>query len=356
MRIMKYITTAIFLIVSLVLFSQPKIEFKNTTHDYGDIKEDGGLAEVDFIFTNTGNQPLIINNVRATCGCTTPDWTRDPVLPGKSGKINVGYNPKNRPGAFSKNVNIYSNTQPGVTVLTIKGNVSPREKTIEELFPRVMGPVRLRSNYANIGSILNTQSKSQELEYINTSEIPVKIEATRVPSHITISLEPETVNPGDKGLIMVNYDATKKETYGQVTDRAYLKINNESHNNYSIGISTFINEDFSKLTSEELEKAPKSSFSSKVFDFGSIKEGEKVSYIFKLSNEGKSDLIIRNVKASCGCTAIKHENIVKPNQTIDLKVEFNSSGKRNRQNKSITVITNDPKNPTTVLRVMGTVN
>ncbi|MBN2261438.1 MAG: DUF1573 domain-containing protein [Prolixibacteraceae bacterium] len=353
---MKYIATAIFLIASLVLFSQPKIDFKNTTHDYGDIKEDGGMAETEFVFTNTGNQPLIINNVRATCGCTTPDWTRDPVLPGKTGKIKVGYNPKNRPGAFSKNVNIYSNTQPGVTVLTIRGNVSPREKTIEELYPRVMGPVRLKSNYANIGSIMNTQSKSQELEYINTSETPVKIEATRVPSHITVSFEPETVKPGDKGKILVNYDATKKEAYGQITDRAYLKINDESHNNYSIGISTFINEDFSKLSAEELEKAPKASFDSKVFDFGTLKEGEKVTNVFKLTNEGKSDLIIRNVKASCGCTAVKHENVVKPGQTIDLTVEFNSRNKRNRQNKSITVITNDPKNSTTVLRVMGTVN
>lgn len=353
---MRYSLLAILLIATLGLFAQPKIDFKNTTHDYGDIKEDGGMAESEFVFTNTGNQPLIINNVRATCGCTTPDWTREPILPGKTGSIKVGYNPKNRPGAFSKNVNIYSNSQPGVTVLTIKGNVSPREKTMEEVYPRVMGPLRWKSNFVSIGSVLNTEKKSQELEFINTSDAPVKIESSRVPEHIGLAFEPQTVKPGGTGKIVVNYDASKNHAYGAVTDRVYLKINNESHNTYSIGISTIINEDFSKLSPQELENAPKAEFSSTVFDFGTIKEGERTKNVFKLSNKGKSDLIIRNVKAACGCTAVKHENVVKPGQTIDLAVEFNSSGKRNRQNKSITVVTNDPKNPTTVLRVMGTVS
>lgn len=100
----------------------PKIEFANTTHDYGDIKK-GGDGNCEFTFTNTGNEPLILSNVRASCGCTTPSWTKAPVMPGKTGTIKVRYNTNNI-GGFSKRVTVNSNsvTTPTVT-LTIKGTV-----------------------------------------------------------------------------------------------------------------------------------------------------------------------------------------------------------------------------------------
>lgn len=100
----------------------PKIEFTNTTHDYGEIKK-GGDGNCEFTFTNVGNEPLILSNVRASCGCTTPSWTKAPVMPGKTGTIKVRYNTNNI-GGFSKRVTVNSNstTTPTVT-LTIKGTV-----------------------------------------------------------------------------------------------------------------------------------------------------------------------------------------------------------------------------------------
>ena len=100
----------------------PKIEFANTTHDYGEIKK-GGDGNCEFTFTNTGNEPLILSNVRASCGCTTPSWTKEPVMPGRTGVIKVRYNTNNI-GGFSKRVTVNSNsvTTPTVT-LTIKGTV-----------------------------------------------------------------------------------------------------------------------------------------------------------------------------------------------------------------------------------------
>lgn len=353
---MKYLFSLLFLFTTaLYINAQPHIKFMTTEHDFGTIKEDGGLATTVFEFANAGNQPLILNNVKATCGCTTPEWTKDPVAPGAKGTIKVTYNPKNRPGAFSKSVNVYTNTQPSVTVLNIKGKVEPREKTVEELFPRVMGPLRLKSNYLSMGSMVNTETKTGELNVMNTSDSPVTLGVYRSPAHIGVKFEPAVIEPGKKGKILIDYDAAKKNAYGYTSDRVYLTINGEKQNTYSIGVSVAIQEDFSKLTSEEIANAPVTSFNEKVFDFGKITQGDKVNHVFKLTNNGKRDLILRNVKTSCGCTAVKHADVVKPGETIDLEVVFNSRGKRSRQNKSITVITNDPKNPTTQLRLMGTV-
>lgn len=353
---MRYLVTlALFIIYAAIAFAQPQIRFENKQHDFGSIKEDGGPATTVFEFTNTGNQPLIVNNVKATCGCTTPSWTKDPIAPNQKGAITVTYDPKSRVGAFSKNVNVYSNTQPSVNIITIKGKVEEREKTIDELYPRVMGPIRLKSNYISFGSMVNTQTKVESIELINTSDQPAKLGLYRSPEHIGVKLVPEIVEPGKTGKIDITYDALKKNAFGYINERIYLTINGEKLNTYSIGVSVTLNEDFSGLSAEELSNAPVTSFDEKVHDFGNITLGEKVTHVYKLSNNGKRDLLIRNVKPSCGCTAVKHSNNVRPGETIDLVVEFNSKGKRGRQNKTITVITNDPKNPSTLLRLMGNV-
>ncbi|MGF7140809.1 DUF1573 domain-containing protein [Roseimarinus sediminis] len=352
---MKHILTIVLLFSVSLLWAQPKMEFDKTVHDYGSIKEDGGIAEAVFTFTNAGNQPLVLNNVRASCGCTTPQWTKEPVLPGKTGEIKVGYNPKNRPGPFSKTVNVYANTQPSVVVLNIKGKVEPREKTLEEKYPRVMGPLRWKTNYLSMGSMYVDEVKSGVLDFVNTSDQPASFGVYRAPEHISVEFEPSVVQPGSEGKMKITYDANKKNAYGYVSDRVYLLINDQKENTYSVGVSVTLNENFSKLSANDLAKAPVAVFDNKVFDFGTITQGETVSHEFKLTNKGESDLLIRNVRASCGCTAVKNESLVKPGQTIALTVDFNSRGKRSRQNKSVTITTNDPKNPTTILRVMGTV-
>jgi hypothetical protein len=336
--------------------AQPTIKFDQSTHDFKTIKEDDGVAETTFKVTNDGDQPLIINNVRTTCGCTSPEWTREPIAPGKTGFVKVGYNPRNRPGAFSQRITVYSNTQPAVSNLTITGTVTPRERTVEERFPRVMGPVRWASNFASMGTITNKESKTEELSYINTSDKAVKIDIYRSTANVSFKFEPETVEPGKEGKMFITYDASKKDVYGLSTDRAYLTINGERESSYSIQISANIQEDFSSLTEEELKNAPVAAFEETVFDFGTIKQGEKIKHDFVLKNNGKSDLIIRRVRTSCGCTAVKHSDVIKPGESTKLSVEFNSRGKRSRQNQAVTVITNDPKTPSTVLRVMGVVD
>jgi len=350
------ITLAGFLFFVLILSAQPKMEFKSVEFDFGTIKEDKGLATTEFEFKNTGNQPLILNNVKATCGCTTPEWTKDPIAPGKSGAIKVSYNPQNRPGAFTKNVNVFSNSEPSVVVLTIKGTVEQKELTLEEQYPREMAGLRWKSNYLSLGNMTNTEEKTDVIEFYNSSDKEVTLNTYRVPGHITITFEPKVIAAGKFGKMSVKYDAKGRNAYGYVSDRIYLEIDGKNDNNYSVGVSVTINEDFSKLTEAEKANAPVAVIDNNIFDFGNINEGDFVKHDFKLTNNGKTDLLIRNVKASCGCTAVKNENIVKPGQSTDLKVEFNSKGKKGRQNKSVTIITNDPVNSTIVLRIMGNVN
>ena len=97
------------------------ISFTETVHDYGTI-EQGSDGSYEFKFINDGKSPLILNNVRSSCGCTVPSWTKEPVQPGKEGTIKVKYNTAIA-GSFNKSVTVNSNAKNSSVVLQIKGNV-----------------------------------------------------------------------------------------------------------------------------------------------------------------------------------------------------------------------------------------
>jgi len=108
--------------------SGPKIVFEDESHSFGTIKE-GLVAEYTFKFKNTGTEPLILKDVRPSCGCTSPEWSKEPVLPGKTGIIVVKFNSAGRPGKFNKSITITSNIPDQSAVLFISGTVTPSTDT-----------------------------------------------------------------------------------------------------------------------------------------------------------------------------------------------------------------------------------
>ncbi|BDD05439.1 DUF1573 domain-containing protein [Aureibacter tunicatorum] len=101
----------------------PRFNFEEDIYDFGTV-DAGDIVEHVFKFTNTGKEPLIIQNASASCGCTVPEYSKEPIAPGADGKITVKFNSKNRRGVQSKTVTITANTVPKVTKLKIKGEVN----------------------------------------------------------------------------------------------------------------------------------------------------------------------------------------------------------------------------------------
>lgn len=117
----------LFLLVSVLTMAQkPVAKFTETNFDFGTFKEQVGKVSHTFEFTNTGNAPLILTNVQASCGCTTPEWSKKPVAPGQKGKVVVTYNAKGRPGPFTKTITVTNNSDESKILLNIKGEVEPK--------------------------------------------------------------------------------------------------------------------------------------------------------------------------------------------------------------------------------------
>lgn len=120
----------------------PQIEFDKETHDYGTIYVNGD-GNCVFTFKNIGTEPLVLSNVRAGCGCTVPEWPREPVLPGNSAQIKVRYTTLNRPHTINKTIVVTSNSVTKSTiVLRIKGEVveAPSQASPEKVQSQLSSP------------------------------------------------------------------------------------------------------------------------------------------------------------------------------------------------------------------------
>ena len=148
----------ILLLASSSLFAQKlkSLTFEEPSHDFGSIKEVDGLAEFDFLFKNTGTEPVKILNVNASCGCTTPAWTKEEVAPGGEGFIRVSYNPLNRPGPFHKTLTVTtSSAQNNTIILRINGQVEPKPRKVEDDLPTLIGGIRVKYRAFNMGKVFN---------------------------------------------------------------------------------------------------------------------------------------------------------------------------------------------------------
>lgn len=133
---MKKLLVSLLVLLSMTLLTNaqevsengPEIEFEKTTHQFGEIPFKGN-GVYEFVFKNTGNEPLILSQPKSSCGCTVPEWPKKPILPGETDVIKVTYKYTDRPGSFSKYVTIFSNAKVNnVVKLYIKGKVLEEQK------------------------------------------------------------------------------------------------------------------------------------------------------------------------------------------------------------------------------------
>jgi len=357
-----FVTISIAMIFAYNAISQqaaPVITFEKTEHDFGIISEEMGKAVHRFEFTNSGATPLLINGVKSTCGCTTSDYTKQPVATGEKGYIEAVYHTSSRPGPFNKSIQVQTNdpAKPNIS-LTVKGNVTGKDKTVEQEFPRTIGQIRLQNNQISFINLKNSGSETREIPIMNSDKQPAMLEFENIPNYLTVEVNPNPVPAGEKATIKATADGTKINDIGTITDgRMSMKINGENIANNTIVVRTTVKEDFSQLTEKELAKAPKIKFTNTEHNFGTVKQGEKVVYAFTFKNEGKSPLVIRKVKTGCGCVITEQPNEdIKPGKNGTIKITFDSKGRKGKSTQHIDVYCNDPLTPEIKLKIEGNVD
>ncbi len=358
------------LFVANVTFAQntatPSVKFEKIVHDFGTVKEDGGSVQYDFEYTNITKAPIKLSGVQASCGCTTPKWSKEPVAAGKKGVITAAYDPNGRVGGIDKTITVTVEGQTTPIVLTIKGNVLAKVKSIKDYYPSENGSLRFSAYNFYFEKVLHDGQVTQKMTIFNQSDKKITLnvaETQRIlPAHIQFKTDQNFINAKDSIKVQVTFDASKQKEWDYVfytlqlfTDDIALDKEGKSTANKNLYVNGKVVENFGNLTNET--KLPMAKFDRTSHNFGNVSQNPDNKTSFKLTNNGQSDLIIRQSKASCGCTLGQMtKNILKPGETTDFNVTFSTIGKpAGVQNQTLTVITNDPANPRTELRIEANV-
>jgi hypothetical protein len=346
---MNRLLVLILFISSTHVFAQQAkpIQIREELFDFGSVKEDGGAVIHEFVFTNTSTRPIKILTVQASCGCTTPDWSKETVAPGKTGFVQASYNPKGRPGYFNKTLTVTTDYEANPIVLQIKGNVSTEGVGSEAEFQSANGNLKFKTGAFNMGKVyLKDEATVRDFQFLNSGKIAVTVSNVIAPEYIKAEISPRTIPAGGKGNLKVVYNGKKKNLYGFQSDNLEIHTDDEENPVKSFSVYATLEDYFGDLRPEDKTRAPRLQLGSSSIDFGRIGPNSTMVRQLTVSNPGRKDLAIKSVQGNCSCISTSIEKTtLKPGESTIVKVAFNSSGRKGTQTKAVTIYSNDPNNP-----------
>lgn len=337
------------------------IRFDRKVHDFGDVLIAEGPVSCIFTFTNIGQAPLVIHNVISSCGCTTPEWTREPVKPGATGTIQATFSNDQGPYPFDKTLTVYvgvgSSSLDRPVLLRLRGVSHEQKKDLDELFTTHIGNLGLRKTEVSIGYIDQGVVKSDQMQVANLSKGELAVETVVTPG-LTITVTPNpiparsmarltyTVNPAEMG----------RTAWGRQQYDATFRLNGRNYPD-KLSVSGVIKDNFEKLSKEDIERAGIPVVDRSYFEFGEVKKGATVNATYSIRNKGKNPLTIHHIDGRGDAPAVqtKLPLTIKPGGKAEVKVKLDT-GALDYQGEVIevlTVITDAPSKPILNLFITG---
>ena len=340
-------TLCMTLFAAVMMGQQPVITFEKTEHDFGKINEADGRVSTVFEFKNEGMAPLVLSNVRASCGCTTPTWTKEPIEPGQTGSITVTYNPNGRPGRFQKTVTITSNATEPTKRVYIKGEVIPKQAKPVNQFKVAVGDLSMKTLTLDLGQVKKGENKNGELEYTNLTKEDHKVElaTNSADSYLINQVTLPTVKANEVGKFIFALDTKATKLYGPVEVYAYVVVDGKRNISeaYKLTIKANIVEDFSNLSIEDKQQAPIIEVENE-YNIGKIAAGKVLKYVLPVKNIGVKPLEIRRVYSLDKALTCKQPKAIKSGKKGAVTVDINTKGmKPGNYTREVIVISNDYK-------------
>lgn len=353
--------TLILLMSATISFAQvaKPLQFREETYDFGMIQEQNGPVMHEFSFINNSSRHIKIVGVQASCGCTTPDWSKDPVAPGKTGFIQASYNPAGRPGYFNKSLTVTTDFDNNPVILQIKGQVAVEGESANIQFQSANGSWKLKSGSFNMGKVyIKDEFTVRDFQVLNDGKKAVTYSGKYVgPAYIKVDVNPLTLQPGEKGNIKVSYNGKMKGQYGFQSDNIELFTDDEDGSVKTFSVYASLEDEFPQLSADQLAKAPQLRVQVSSLDFGKLKPNTASTRQIQFYNTGKQELSIKSLQGNCSCVSASAEKTsVKPGESSVITVSLNPYDRKGSMQKSLTIYSNDPQNPVQRITFSGYVD
>ena len=329
---------------------EPVFSCDEMMHDFGRVRETNGYAVHEFFVKNTGTAPLIISHVLTTCGCAQPEWSRNPIEPGKEGFVIVSYDMVNRPGPFLKNITAYTNERTLRHIFTIKGDVIPKPQTLNVLFKDTIGVVQMEQAAFDFNAVRLNESQSFEIWIQNFGEEDLTLTVSNVPEYLTVTV-PDYLesNFPDRMVVEINSSGVSENLKGRQLAQLSWITESKSGEKTSKTIPVSVNfiDDFRRMTPVERTNSPSLQISTKLLDYGKLKK-KRVSKELSITNTGKSSLRLHSISVDdakvAEITGIKKQEL-QPEETLKLKIFVNPKDFINTFSTDLYIVSNDPQSP-----------
>lgn len=346
---------------SLASHAQEKIgnalEMDKMVHNFGDILVGSGPVSCTFTVKNVGDKPAVIYNVTTTCGCTDVEWTREPLMPGKTGKISVTYSNDEGAYPFDKSLTVYFSDIKKPVILKIRGVSVAKKKPLAEAYPVHFGPIGLKEKEFKCGNLEQGGQKSEAVMVANISDKPVKVDFIKVSPHLSVRVSPNPI-PAQSTAEMSFTVTASRDIWGKnyywatpsVDGKAVRSASGESE----LGFWAFTKENFSNLTDAERSKGARPMFAESTYSFGKVKKGETVHAEFMFKNEGQKEFCVYRVNSDACCWSHSDIPVAGPGKSATFRVHLDTSHMPEGESLTIiTLTTNSPLRPIVNLFIAG---
>lgn len=335
------------------LLAQPRLTSSKETHRFGQI-EWKKPAVVDYYITNTGNKPLVMTNITASCACAILDWTKTPIAPGEQGKVSATFDAKML-GHFHKSIGIYSNATPNLVYLHFEGEVVRQVTDYEHKMPYSIGNIltdRLELDFPDV----HRGEKSQiTFNVVNQSGTPYEPVLMHLPPYLSMEANPTVLQKGEKGSIKLTLDTDRLTDLGLTQATVYLsrfagdKVSEENE----IPFSVILLPDFSDMSRIARLNAAQIKVSEDDIDFSNkFGKKHKAKYDITVTNAGQATLEISKLQVFNPAVGVDlKKNSLKPGEKTRLRITLDRKGISKKRHLRILMISNDPENPKTVINL-----
>lgn len=353
-RLNTFIMKHIFSLISLLLFSvaglmaQPRLTSNTQEYNFGQIEWKHPVS-VTYIITNSGDKPLVISNVTASCDCSTVEWTPDPIMPGEKGSIKATFD-ANLLGHFEKSVAVYSNSNPNLVYFSFRGEVVTELSDYTRTHPYEIGQLRVNRKDLDFGDIHEGEKTVMELEVVNQTERPYEPMLMHLPPCLKAEYIPAVILKGKRGVIRLTLDADKLDDYGATKLPLYLSrfTGDKVSKSNMIPFSVMLLPSFNHMSDMERKNAPVLQISDEKVDFTEVlRSKKKATGTVILTNRGKSTLHICRLQSDNAHFKIHlPKTVLEPGESTKLKITaFKKSSRNSSRDMEIIMITDDPARP-----------
>ena len=274
------------------------LRFDAASHDFGTIRESDGKVSHTFRFRNVSRKPVVIIAVQTSCGCTVPEFSKRPVMPGDEGEITLTYNPADRPGPFTRDAEVYAADRHVVATLRVEGSVEPRPRSVEELYPFDLGGgVRASAVFVPFGYVSHGEPKQSYIDIVNTSPRAVgfAVRAVERSGLLTIAA-PSRLEAGGKGEIRLEYLAPSGCGLNMTADDAAEIAVDGSVSAQRLTANAIVVEKYAPAAKFP---APQAQLNKNIANFGTVKHSSDVRAVpLTIANNGGDALLVYGVEFS----------------------------------------------------------